>query len=211
MLTPKKSLGKFRFCVLAGVKEAHIVGSKVIGRFHDTLKEFYGPPRGRLIEDFLNWPHEADDILRFTLRYGPLEAEPGEHKGFEFVIAAFEVHQKHLRWLWRNASQFPDWEPQAGALAFRKGWLTYTAPSLYMYLYMDLVTCEARRLRICKRPDCPTPYFIAGHLKQRFCSDKCAGWGQRQWKKKWWKEHGDTWRARRHKQKGNVDVANKTR
>lgn len=210
MLTPKKSLGKFRFCVLAGVKDAHLADSKIVGRFQDTLKEFYGPPRRRLIEDFLNWPNDADDILRFTLRYGPLLAEPGEGKEFEFRISAFEGHRKHFRWLWLNANQFPDWEPQGGTLAFRKGWITYRAPSLHMFLYMDLVTCEAKRLRTCKRPDCPTPYFIAGHLKQRFCSDKCAEWGQRQWKQKWWKEHGETWRAQRSK-KGSKDVTNKTR
>jgi hypothetical protein len=211
MLTPKKSLGKFRFCVLAGAEGVQLTGDKIVGRFREKLVEFCGPRKGRLIEDFLNWPHDNASILRFTRKYGPLQAESAAAKDFEFFPEGWQLDQKHFQWLWRTANRFPDWEPKGGTLAFRNGWLTYTASSLYMFLYMDLVTCEAKRLRVCKRPDCPTPHFIAGHLKQCFCSDKCAEWGQRQWKQKWWKEHGDTWRAQRHEQKGKRDGTRKTR
>ena len=211
MLTPAKSLGKFRFCTLAGVKDVRLSGAKVVGRFQDRLKEFYGPPKRRLIEDFLNWPNDTKAILRFTLRYGPLQAEPLESAEFQFFQDGWEMDQRHFQSVWEQASSFPDWQPTGGSLAFRKGWLTYTAPSLYMFLYMDLVTCEAKRLKKCRRDDCPHPYFIAGHLKQRFCCDRCAEWGQRQWKKQWWQEHGESWRAERRQQKGSKDVTRKTR
>jgi hypothetical protein len=66
--------------------------------------------------------------------------------------------------------------------------------------YTEIAECEARRFRKCKRGDCPHPYFIAGHLKQKFCCEKCAEWGQRQWKTAWWREHGESWRREKRRQ-----------
>jgi hypothetical protein len=197
MLTPAKSLHDFRFCTLGGVEDVRLEGPEVIGRFKDELVEFKGLPKRRLIEDFLNWPSDSESILRFTRRYGPLQQEPVRGAAFRFPPISWEVDQRFFRKHWRSAAKYPDWQPDGGTLAFRNGRLTYTAKNLYMYLYMDLFTSEAKRLRLCRRPDCPHPYFIAGHLKQRFCSDQCAEWGQREWKKQWWKEHGETWRAKR--------------
>ena len=154
-------------------------------------------PKRRLIEDFLNWPSDTGSIVRFTRKYGPLHQEAVRAAEFKFFYEGWKGDQNFFRKLWLSSSKYPDWQPTGGTLAFRNGRLTYTAPSLYMFLYMDLVTCEAKRLRHCKRPDCTHPYFIAGHLKQRFCSDLCAEWGQREWKKQWWKDHGETWRANR--------------
>lgn len=75
--------------------------------------------------------------------------------------------------------------------------VTYEAPSLYAYLYVDLLSIPIRRVRVCKRPGCLHPYFTAGHLRQRFCSDECAAEGLREWKREWWKKHGSTWRQQR--------------
>jgi hypothetical protein len=214
MLTPAKSLRSFRFCTLAGVTDVRLVGEEIHGRWLETLHEYYGPHSRRLIEDFLNWPDDPEGILRFIRKYGPVDQTPPA-PGEEFLsnLAVWRAAQEHLRELWQHLSKFPDWEPEGGSLAFRKGFLTYTAASLYMFLYMDTVTCSAKHVRRCKREDCPHPYFIAKHLKERFCSDVCAAWGQREWKKQWWKEHGQAWRAarRRQNQKGGKRGTHKTR
>jgi hypothetical protein len=189
----------------------------VVGRFQANLKEFYGPQNRRLIEDFLNWPHDPEDVLRFTSKYGPMRGSPIGSAAFAVSWFPWYADQRLLQNLWRNKSilRTSEWEPSGGSLAFRQGSLTYTAPDLYTFLYMDLVTCEANRLRICKRVGCPNPYFIAGHLKQQFCGEKCAQWGQREWKKKWWEKHGAAWRQERKavksKKKGGKNGARKTR
>jgi hypothetical protein len=217
MLTPTKSNQRFRFCTLAGVEDVRLVHSnKIVGRFRATLDEFYGP-KHRLIEDFLNWPSDPESILRFTRKYGPLQAPPAGGKEFEVFWHPWTLDQRRLRSMWRRNHLFElnEWERSSGTLAYRNGWLTYTAPNLYVFLYMDLVTSEAKRLRVCKRLDCPNAYFIARHLKQRFCSDKCAEWGQREWKKQWWTEHGAAWRQQRKesklKKKGGKNVTHETR
>ena len=216
MLTPTKSRRDFRFCTLAGVEDVRLVDTnKIVGRFKATLEEFYGPPKRRLIEDFLNWRSDPASVLRFTRKYGPLRDEPTASK--EFVVSWFDwtLDQRRLQSLWqqRRVFELSDAETTGGSLALGKDWLTYRAVNLFVYLNMDLVTCENKRLRMCKRADCPTPYFIASHLKQRFCSDKCAEWGQREWKKQWWQEHGESWRAQRRldKSKGGKNVTRKTR
>jgi hypothetical protein len=212
------SLRDFRFCTLAGVENVRLADRKgiVIGRFRANLKEFCGLPNRSLIEDFLNWHSDLESILRFTAKYGPLEAEPVPSAEFRFSwFQDWVLKQRQFQSLWRRRSVFGlnEWERSSGSLEFQKGRLTYMAPNLYVFLYMDLVTSDPKRLRVCKREDCPHPYFIAGHLKQRFCSDLCAAWGQREWKKQWWKEHGESWRAQRRSKtvKGRKNVTNKTR
>ena len=202
-VTPAKSLRNFRFCTLAGVTDVRQVGNEVHGRWQEALHEYYGPPSGRLIEEFLNWPDDLQAIVRFTRKYGPLYETPVSGATFGVNTHAWIGAQAHMRNLWQQLSRFPDWQPQGGCLAYRNGFLTYTAANLYMFLYMDLVTCMANRARTCKRQDCPHRYFIAGNLKQTFCSEVCAQWGQRQWKKEWWTEHGKSWRAKRRRQKQN--------
>jgi hypothetical protein len=214
MFISANSIRKFRFCTLAGVEDAQLVSrNKLVGRFQANLTEFYGPPKGRLIEDFLNWPSDPESILRFTRKYGPLQATPVGNAEFEVFWLQWQLDQRRLRSLWQRRRVFDlsDGESTGGALALGRGGLTYRAVNLFVFLYMDLVTCEAKRLRMCKRTDCPNPYFIASHLKQQFCGDKCAEWGQREWKKQWWKEHGESWRAQRSKMKGEKNVTRKTR
>jgi hypothetical protein len=53
---------------------------------------------------------------------------------------------------------------------------------------------SAERLRVCQNTECPTPYFIAQRRWQKYCSEKCAQPSQREFKRKWWADHGDAWR-----------------
>jgi hypothetical protein len=55
----------------------------------------------------------------------------------------------------------------------------------------------ADRMRRCGNPDCPAPYFIGRRRSQRYCSDACSLPAQRESKRKWWRDHGDSLRGMR--------------
>jgi hypothetical protein len=61
-----------------------------------------------------------------------------------------------------------------------------------MYLFKS-----ADRTRYCGNPDCPAPYFLAKRRSQKYCSDNCALPAQREFKRRWWAEHGKRWRKAR--------------
>jgi hypothetical protein len=56
--------------------------------------------------------------------------------------------------------------------------------SLVFHLQRNL-----NRALYCPNPECANPFFFARDKGQRYCSDKCAEFGQRQAKLKWWHEH----------------------
>lgn len=60
------------------------------------------------------------------------------------------------------------------------------------------------RMRYCPNPECPAPYFIAIRRSQKYCSDACALPAQREFKRKWWQEHGSTWRKKRARTKNKL-------
>ena len=145
MLTPAKSRRDFRFCTLAGVEDVQLAEpNKIVGRFKPTLDEFYGPPKRKLIEDFLNWPSDPQSVLRFTRKYGPLQNEPIAGREFEVFWLPWQLDQRRLRSLWqrRRIFELSDAERTGGSLALGKGWLTYRAVNLFVFLYMDLVTAK---------------------------------------------------------------------
>ena len=49
----------------------------------------------------------------------------------------------------------------------------------------------------CQNPDCPAPYFLATRRAQKYCTEKCAGYGQKEAKKRWWAKQGREWRKTR--------------
>jgi hypothetical protein len=198
------------------VENVQLVGSnKITGRFAANLKEFYGPSNGRLIEHFLNWKTDLESILRFTSKYGPLRNKPVGGAEFEVSWFDWKLDQRRLQNLWerRRVFEFSEPESSGGSLVLGKDWLTYRALNLFVFLSMDLATCESKRLRKCKHPDCPNPHFIATHLKQKFCSEPCAAWGQKELKKQWWAKNGPEWRAEQRltKSEGGKNVTQKTR
>lgn len=72
---------------------------------------------------------------------------------------------------------------------------------------------ESWRARFCEK--CNTK-FIARRAAQKYCSTECVGSMQRELKRKWWAEHGESWRHKRNlsksKRKGRgKNVTRKTR
>lgn len=57
-------------------------------------------------------------------------------------------------------------------------------------------------MRVCLNTKCPARYFIAERRSQKFCSEACAEVAQREYKRRWWSEHGAAWseaRKRKHR------------
>jgi hypothetical protein len=71
---------------------------------------------------------------------------------------------------------------------------------------------ESWRARVCER--CSAA-FIARRVAQRYCTTDCSDAIQRELKRRWWAEHGETWRQERKvvksKKKGGKNGARKTR
>jgi hypothetical protein len=89
-----------------------------------------------------------------------------------------------IRKRWRI---LPDW---------RRGTLQYRARHAFeraCYLLLE----NSRRVKVCARAECPTPFFIAGRATQRYCSTDCADAMQDEWRNKWWREKGNDWRKQR--------------
>jgi hypothetical protein len=207
--TPAYSLHRITFFTLAGVDNAQLDGELIVGRFADSLKLFYDLKGKSLFEEFANWPSGERKVLDFTRRYGPLEEGARERGTFKFSLEQWRFSQTSFRETWEHLQPRPGVRPISGLYQDRggHGWaydggrLTYRAVNLKELMLLSLWACPKERLRKCARPDCPHPYFVARHLKQNYCSEPCATWGQRQWKLKWWKEHGKEWREKHQGQK----------
>jgi hypothetical protein len=71
---------------------------------------------------------------------------------------------------------------------------------------------ESWRARVCER--CSAK-FIARRVAQKYCTTDCSDAVQRELKRRWWDEHGETWRQQRKepklKKRGGKNVTHKTR
>lgn len=202
--TPAPALQRIRFCALAGVQEARLSDKKVSGRWKSLPDRIYGPTQRRLAQDFANWSSEPKEILRFTKKFGPLRGRWKGGRRFEFSFQAWRSELLQFRGIWEGMSLqtrryggIAILDRTAHGWDFFDGKLTYTAASLGEFLQLDLFSCPVERLRRCLKPDCHSPYFIARHLKQKYCSDECSKWAQSIWKKGWWRQRGKKWRSER--------------
>jgi len=75
-----------------------------------------------------------------------------------------------------------------------------------------LLFLDSWRARVCDK--CGTK-FIAARAAQKFCSTDCSEAMQREFRRRWWAEHGKAWRQKRKesklKKKGGNNVTHKTR
>ena len=81
---------------------------------------------------------------------------------------------------------------------WRKGTFEYKPFTDFQQGLYQLVR-KSNLAKVCANPDCPAPYFIAEKATSRYCSVACSGVLQRDWKRRWWTEHGKQWRAKRKK------------
>lgn len=71
-------------------------------------------------------------------------------------------------------------------------------PTSFEQCLLHLAKC-VDRTRYCANPSCAAPYFFARRRSQRYCCDACAVPGQREFKRRWWAEHGNESRSKRKK------------
>ena len=198
-MKPSTIRRELRISLQSGVHSVLVIGKNVIGRFKNNFVEVGGRREPRLIEQFVNCGDDQKSIQSFTRHYGPplkdMSVKPGSE--FRFTLDDFRGTQAQFRQMWKNLKEESSVELLpflGGKLVISRGVTTYLAPSLYAYLYADLVTnSTVERFRVCQRGDCPHPYFLAGHLRQQFCSDECAEQGKRALKREWWQKNRGSW------------------
>lgn len=213
--THVNSIGRVAFFALAGARIAQIQGDDISGVLKDPLPEFYGLPKGFLVEKFVNWPDQPNDILRFTKLHGPLLEGPASGSPFKFSLESWREVQKSLRSTWENFAgthqahkidQFTsiiEVDPREQFI-WKNRRLEYRAWNLLRLIKLELASIPTERLRLCRceRPDCPQRYFVAHHLGQLYATEPCAREAQREWKKQWWGKHGEEWRKAKARKGG---------
>lgn len=103
-----------------------------------------------------------------------------------------ELRQEGIEVVWDHGAQILlDWE---------RGAIVYAPETPFQWAIYTLFR-QSALAKVCANPDCPARYFIARKATQRYCSDKCAEVFQKEWKRKWWAEHGSQWRRSRKKAK----------
>ena len=149
-----------------------------------------------LMEALANSLGSADDVVRFTERYGPLNArlKSGEKRTIRFKISDWKNLQRQYRDTWdrmmlgRGRMRLPAENLPVVAGEQFDWWfddLSFKAGSLYRLLLLELYSMPRARLKKCRRADCRTPYFIAEHLSQRYCTT-CKNEARLENKRKWW-------------------------
>ncbi len=197
-------------------KEKHhrIIDDPIFRGSCEMEADLYIPPI-EAITELANCLGDADAVLRFTRRYGPLFTRADG--AFAFQLSDWCAMQGQFRCAWDGFlgldSRYPAvavpylkghaphvfLEPlksaqAAGHFELTSKGLDFVAESLYAALVLVLIAVHERGLlRHCAKPGCDEPYFIAAHPRQRYCTEKCAAWAQAEAKSAWWKEKGKGW------------------
>jgi hypothetical protein len=190
-------------------------GSKMIPPFSDPpTKVDFRVYVDSVVEEFVNSDNDPQSILRFTKRFGPLQRLQRGQKEFSLSLQDWRKHQEWLRGQWRRtaedrsvrlkvAGKFPpqSWGFESGEhlLFGSSGRVLVVTSSLWRLIQFAWCSVPIDHVRICANPECKAPYFVAKDLRQRFCSEICAQWGQREWKRQWWAAKGAEWRKSRPK------------
>lgn len=185
----------------------------VIGKWKQPLSRFNVSED--FLEDFANSESSPNGALRFIKKYGPLRAKPEHGQEFSEYVSEWLSVQESLQRRWAGFSQGPERVPLAlrvsewfrvdteEGFAWSHGELVFNAASLERVLFLTFYGQPLERYRVCANPDCKhLRFFIArNHLGQRFCSDGCAEWARGESKRRWWNEHGKSWRKQRRRRK----------
>lgn len=209
------SFRNISFLTLAGPEPAELApGSmEIVVTPKNPLPEYCGQDDLYLCAEFANWPSDANQVLRFTRQYGSLGPFREDNEQYVFSIADWRTSQQKLRRLWEvsvdAAERLGNRNRDFGIETFKvetgedffwtREKLVYRTKSLFRFIWIEFHCIPLDRLRKCADKDCKTPYFVAPHLGQRYCSDLCARSAQREAKKNWWQNCGTAWRHNRIK------------
>ncbi len=203
-----KPNSRFEICVLvAKARSVRVSGDSIQGETGKVEQKSLP----KLLTEFLNWPGDKESILRFTKMYGPLvhtwdgQAIRDAFKNrasvrWSFDVQTWGIHQATLRDKWEKLSRL---ELRGGVRVEASGGdeihiegdrVILELPTLLKFLQLFLALLPLERLKKCRRPreeGCDTPYFVATHMHQEYCSDVCAHWAQKAAKREWWKRRNE--------------------
>ena len=185
-----------RFFTLGGVREARVEGEQIVGRWQGKVEWLYDRKGEQLAKAFANWKDIPAEIAVFTRRFGPLLNRATDESPFRFSVQEWRERQNSFRTMWEAWAGIPTGTERQTTLVVesgeqlihRKTGMYYRTSNLHRLMLFSLAAIPTIRLRKCPRPGCASPYFLARHLNQSYCSKLCADWAQKQWKKEWW-EH----------------------
>jgi hypothetical protein len=190
------SLPQLDFYVLAGN-----CADAALSRDRDVIKGRFGVSRPKrywqLVAKFANWSTDERHIVRFVRRFGPLTVPYGVRgRTFSIRLEEWRDFQRSFRLAWEKWKGIGrghpvTWSDLKEETVFHDG----KQPKIQFktvgrYLTFALHVLPPERVKLCGRPDCPHPYFIAQHLKERYCCEGCANWADKQVKRRWWNETG---------------------
>ena len=209
-----------RFELLAKTGKARLNGEVIEGTFGDS--PLIVRNTARICEEIANCPDSPEAILRFTLKYAPLETPTKSGEKFQFELCEWRAFRKTFRNNWQSVfTVIRGWDRSAKMWSFPKGSRLIFSPTgntLQQDRFLDLVNlCFGalpwERVRICPAPGCEKPYFVAAHLKQVYCGDRvCVAWGKRKLKLEYWNRNKERFmKERKLNRKERLDGSNKAR
>lgn len=171
---------------LLDVANLRIGDNSDLSRFERRFGRFLPPPMEAAVDiktdNELPWAWAIQEAVR------PIWLAPDLRiKQWGVFKFSYEVMQHTNR---RFAS-----EP--GALPKDKGVVEKLPPPTPLEQILLHLLKSADRLRYCKNPECPAPYFFAKRRSQKYCADVCALPAQREFKRLWWAHNGKQWRRLR--------------
>jgi hypothetical protein len=170
-----------------------------------------------VLVEYANCRADLAGVRRFTERFGPVSHSRHNMRSFGFPLKDWIDEQSQFRKGWDFLLEFgaraamPELFPgykfriaASGFFQLTRSGLVYDTESLHEAMMLKLLQlCERKRLRRCHNPACTqTPYFVAEHARQTYCSTVCSDWGQSKAKKKWWGKKGPGWRRKQSAKAG---------
>ena len=187
-ILPTNRFVKCAFYTPIGATNVRLHGAEIIGDWKQKASDYYGERGLTLAQRFAVLPCDAESILKFTQRWGPLYGNPIDGKdGFCFSVESWRQNQFVFRKLWRSVRRTgaAPWETQERIwVDFKPKAVTLRCPDLFTFMVFELLN-NAKALRVCKLPSCLHPYFLAQHGKEQYCSPECANEAQSEWKRRW--------------------------
>jgi len=169
-----------------------------------------GKRAARMLVAFVNARPDSDGIRQFERAWEPW---PGGEQAFlwvqSIVLKVWEGDKRGIEGFQIEAAlglhpQRDDDRPIEPPICvdWDTGSLLLTPTNLSEIVWLALLQ-HSKRLALCanRNNDCPTPYFLKWRPNQRFCSAECAEPDQREYKRRWWRDHGTEWRKAQKKTK----------
>ena len=186
----------------------------------NTLMVRFGKRASIMLVEFANCRPDPAAFLRFKRRWErvSLLKWKGDHEGFlscqRLVREVWEGKKKGIEWMQVMSGlgiELGDYIVEEHeripappiAVDWEAGQVVLCPRNLEDLVWLTLLQ-HSHRLGICatKNDGCATPYFLKYRPQQEFCSEACALPRQREFKRRWWAEHGKGWERKRRRKLG---------